>query len=93
MNIMFNQEKFLNGTLPQGEVYTREHVVEELERYVQQFPTQEAAARHLDISRVFLWRVLNKRQPPSAKVLQKLGFVKEARQLEFYLRGSKEQAA
>lgn len=71
-------------------VFNRSEVLRELSKFVQQFSTQEEAANELEISRVFLWRVLNGHKAPSTKILEKIGFVKEVRQAEFYF---KHQAA
>jgi DNA invertase Pin-like site-specific DNA recombinase len=79
--------QFLNvSELPDAPVFNRQEVLQELAHFVSQFNTQEEAARALEISRVFLWRILNNKKPPSTKVLEKLGFIREVRQAEFYFR-------
>ena len=72
--------------LPDAPLFTRRDVLQELKDFVSRFPTQEEAAAKLEISRVFLWRVINGHKPPSQKILEKLGFYKEVRQAEFYYR-------
>jgi predicted DNA-binding protein (UPF0251 family) len=71
----------------EGEV-SREDVLGELRMYCSRFTTQEEAAQSLGISRVFLWRVMNGKKPPSAKLLEKLGYFKTVVQQERYFRAA-----
>jgi hypothetical protein len=84
---MLSISSFLDFTeLPAENPVNRDFILTELTNYVAKFPTQKDAADSLEISRVFLWRILHGEKAPSAKVLEKLGYFKETRQAEFYFK-------
>jgi DNA invertase Pin-like site-specific DNA recombinase len=71
-------------TMDTNGALTRKEVISKLSQFVSGFETQQDAADELEISRVFLWRILNEKKPPSAKVLERLGFLKQVKQIEMY---------
>lgn len=48
-----------------------------LEAYINKFDSQAEAAESLNVSRVFLWKILNRKKTIPATMLEKLGFRKE----------------
>lgn len=63
-------------------------VKQALLNYVKQFPTKQAAAADLGVSRVFLWRISEGTKPISDHILNKIGFTKRLVKYYKYERSS-----
>ena len=56
---------------------SEEDVVEAIRKHCDQFHTKQEAADSLEVSRVFLWKVLEGKVPPTTLMLEKLGYKRE----------------
>ena len=56
---------------------TEQGIIDIIKAHCDRFPTRQAAADSLDVSRVFLWKVLEGRVPPTNSMLEKLGYIGE----------------
>ena len=54
-----------------------EQVLEALEDHIKQHDSIEDAASSLGVTRGFLWKVRNRKQPPPNSILKLLGFTAE----------------
>jgi hypothetical protein len=52
-------------------------IIDIIKTHCDTFATRQAAADSLDVSRVFLWKVLEGHVPPTNPMLDKLGYVRE----------------
>jgi hypothetical protein len=60
-----------------AEQYQLDDVIHKLENYCAKYPTKGEAAVSLGVSRVFLWRVLNKETVPTDSILKHIGMKRE----------------
>lgn len=63
--------------------YDEKIVLEKLKEYCAKFPTKGAAALDLDVSRVYLWRILEGLVPPPETVLKRIGYARN-RKITYY---------
>lgn len=63
-----------------------EEVETVLRKYIETFQTQEEAAASLGVSRIFLWKVLNRKKPFPATMLEKLGYEREVERVNTYIK-------
>ena len=63
-----------------------EQVLEALEDHIQKHNSVEEAAQSLGVTRGFLWKVRNRKQPPPNSILKLLGFAAERQITYIYSR-------
>jgi hypothetical protein len=66
--------------------YEVDFVLDRLQEYVSKFRTKGDAAEALGVGRIFLWRVLEKKSPPTNAILEKIGFHVERKTVHVYTR-------
>lgn len=64
--------------------YSHEQILEKLKEYCDRFPLRADAADALGVNRVFLWRVLEGKSPPTVPMLAKIGFKRERQVIYTY---------
>lgn len=52
-------------------------VMDKLKEFCNKYPTREDAAKALNVSRVFLWKVLEGQANPTQPILARIGFKRE----------------
>lgn len=72
--------------LSKSKQYDQHEVLDILKTHCDTFQTRQDAAEALGVNRVFLWRVLEGKTPPTIPMLEKIGFKRERKTTYVYTR-------